>query len=173
MKSDVYYDWNWSNQFIPDIKKILTKNAQIFLNIEIANAQDDMERATDFIVTVSSGQVAVRIRRDGYSNKYRDWTIRSFRSSGTKTELEKIRQGFASWYLYLWTTNNQIADWVLIDLNKVRSKGLLDIPRKQIPNKDKQTYFIAVPINEIKQNGCLIDEFQPNINYQAQLFRVY
>jgi len=169
----------WADKFIPEITKILTQNAGAFLDVAIANDQDDMEKATDLVVTVTSGQVAVRIRRDGYKKKYRDWTIRSYRNSGSKTELEKLRDGFGRWYLYLWTNNLMIVDWILIDLNRARESGLLFKKRHHIQNKNKNggpdgTYFVAISIPEIKNHGCLVNEFQPLLkDYQVPLFKVY
>ena len=165
-------DKSWADKFIPEIAKILTQNAGTFLGVSVASDQEDMERATDLVVTVIGGQVAVKIRRDGYKKKYRDWTIRSFRKTGSKTELQKLIEGFAQWYLYLWTDNEIITDWILINMDKVRATNLLYIPRRPFSNNDG-TYFIAISVPELKKHSCLVDEFRPSINYQAPLFRIY
>lgn len=162
-------DKKWSDKFLPEIKRILVKNAGAFLEVAIAPDEDDQEKATDLIVTVDSGQVAVRIRRDGYNKKYRDWTIRSYRTSGQKTELEKLQSGFARWYLYLWTEQDSVNDWILVDLDKARISGLLFKQRHQISNNDG-TYFIAISISEIKRYGCLVSEFSKVDTYQPPLF---
>lgn len=150
-------DRQWADYFLPDIKDILIHNTHHIIKVEVANDDQDTRQATDMIITVGSGDVAVRIRRDGYKQKYRDWTIRSFRRTGNKTELMKLREGFCRWYLYCWTENNQIIDWILIDLDIVRRSGLLDKKRYQISNWDG-TYFIAISVKELKDNNCLVSD---------------
>lgn len=162
-------DRQWSDKFLPQIKTILLQHAIILLSANIADDKKDTEQATDMIISVDGGDVAVRIRRAGYYKKYRDWTIRSFRESGQETELSKLRKGHARWYLYLWTDDKEkIIDFIFIDLNRVREIGLLDKKRKHISNKDG-TYFIAISIPELKKNNCLVTKGQQEI-IQTSLF---
>ena len=147
-------DKQWSDHFIPQVTRILQSNASKIISIEVAPPDADAERATDMTIKVVGGNVAVRVRRD--ATRFRDLTIRSRRSSGRKTELEKIREGFADWYLYAWTINGTISEWVLVDLGRVRESGLLDKPRKEIPNKDGTTFFVGIPIAELEQNSCIV-----------------
>jgi len=137
----------WADRFIPEIKKILTSHAGLFVNVEISSDEIDQQQATDLIITIEGGQVAVRARRQ---TNFRDWTIRSIVRTGNKTELQKIKEGFARWYLYLWTDNYKVVDWILIDLDKIRQDGILDKKRSHIPNGDG-TWFIAIPTSEIKE----------------------
>jgi hypothetical protein len=150
MKSSFSVDKKWANKCLPEVKKILRQYTLYFLEFLIAG----YKKATDMILKTSGGDVALRIRRGSYT-KYRDLTIRSFRSSGQKTELEKLRDGFAHFYLYLWTDGASIVDWILVDLDKARKTGLLYKQRHHFDNKDG-TYFVAIPVSELKRNDCLI-----------------
>lgn len=141
-------DFTWQEKFYPLVKSILVQNAMKIIDIKIADANADMKQATDFVVSVKGGTVAVRIRRN-VANAYRDITIRSRRPNGVETELQKIRRGFADYYLYIWTNNNNVLDWWLVDVNKMRSSGVFDLPRKEIWNKDGSSAFIAIQRNEL------------------------
>jgi hypothetical protein len=155
MNQQVRQDFNWQERFYPFVKKVLADNAIKIVCIEVAPPEQDMKQATDFIVHIKGGMVAVRIRRD-VANNYRDLTIRSKRPSGVETELQKIKKGFADFYLYIWTSKDSIIDWWLVDINKMRIAGLFDAPRREIWNKDKSSAFIAIAINELQRVGALI-----------------
>jgi hypothetical protein len=130
-------------------------NASKLLKVEVANSEQDMKQATDFVMNVRGGKVAVRIRRD-VASSYRDLTIRSRRPNGTETELQKIKNGFADFYLYLWTMNDEIIDWWLVDIGKMRTTGLFDKPKPERLNKDKSSAFIWFTRPEIESAGALV-----------------
>jgi hypothetical protein len=135
------------------LRRVVGKIADI--NIKVASDNEDKAQSTDYIVEVSIvGTVAVRIRRN---TNFRDLTIRSLRTNGTKTELAKIKEGFARWYLYIWhDTNSKVLEWIIVDLDMVRSAELLDIPRKTTMNKDGTTGFINITIAELKNANALV-----------------
>lgn len=143
-------DKDWADGFLREIIEILRQNAPCFQNFSIADSSKN-----DVIIKTDGGDFAIRVRRDGYIKKFHDWTIRSYRANGQKTELEKLRDGFARWYLYLWTAGDSIIDWILIDLNRARETSLLYKSRHHISNGDG-TYFIAITIRELERNGCLV-----------------
>lgn len=154
LRNDVRRDWKWADTYLEDIANILKANAGRLIAIKVAPMTSDLEQATDLVVSIEGGDVAVRIRRDC---KYRDLTIRAWRRSGTKTEIDKIRAGFGRWYLYAWTgSKGKIIDWILVDLNKFRNSGVLNDNRRVIPNPDRRTGFKAYTINELLKNNCLI-----------------
>jgi hypothetical protein len=125
-----------------------------FMDIDQASVERDMKCATDLVLKVKSGDIAVRLRRPGC--KYRQLTIRSSRTNGMKTELAKVKEGFAFRYFYGWLNENNIIDeWILVDLDKVRSAGLLD-SRDETPNRDGRTSFISIGLEELESAGCLI-----------------
>ena len=87
----------WADQFMPEIKTILG----LYL-IGEASEEDDMKRNTDLIVLKMDGvRIAVRVRKKGYAEMYGDeFTIRTKRPSGTKTEIDKIIEGWGDYFFY-------------------------------------------------------------------------
>ena len=151
-----------NDKYLPVINYVLKKNAMYFINIEVANEEDDCQRATDFKIKIKGGDVACRIRFDNaiYSrNKriYRDLTIRSHTKHNKKTELDKLKEGYAKWYLYIWHKLDKKFDWMVIDIDILRKSGLLDVERKEIDNHDG-TKFIAISKEELKENNCIVNE---------------
>jgi len=146
-------DRNWSDKYLEQVAAILKKNASDLIVISIAPDEIDRTGATDMIIRIDGGDVAVRLRRDNCT--YRDLTIRSKRASGYKTELSKILEGFGDWYLYGWTNVLGIVDeWIIVSLIKLRNSGLL-IGRKDISNYDG-TFFIAISAKELIEKECLV-----------------
>lgn len=160
MRFDVAQDWAWADQkfHIYQIEEILKHNAIHLIKFEIAPIDKDLKQATDLIVKASGGDIAVRIRRSAYTGIYRDLTIRSWRSSGTETELDKIKKGFCKWYLYAWADKFEvIKDWIFVDLDLLRLSGLIN-QYQTISNHDQKTGFIAIPSTELKNYKCIISE---------------
>lgn len=148
-------DRTWANKYLPQVIKILRENINHLVEIKVAPDRKDMTQAVDLVIRLQGGNVAVRLRRSNC--KYRDLTIRAKRDSGTKTELAKIKQGFGKWYFYGWINErDKVYEWMLIDLDKMRSSELLE-KKRLIPNDDG-TYFIAISKQELKSVGCLILE---------------
>lgn len=169
-------DRKWADKHIEQVAAILRANAMHIVKIEVAPETQDAEEATDLIIEVKGGSVAVRLRR--VDTHYRDLTIRSRRPSGVPTELYKLRAGFGDWYLYGWTNNGNIEEWILVDLNLLRGAGLLEGPRAEIPNRDGSSHFVAISLNELGLNGCLaafhllpdtLKEYRINTNTQIPL----
>jgi len=147
----------FSDMFISQIKDILKTCLGDIKTIRVASDTEDQKQATDLVIqlTKKRGTVACRMRRDKIY--FRDLTIRSRSCCGQKTELDKLREGFADWYLYGWTKNGKIAEWILVDLRKVRTKGLLNQPRFEQSNTDGKTKFISISIRELFESCCLKD----------------
>lgn len=149
-------NWDFQKTYYPQIESIIRKNSFNFITIRIADVQKDTQEATDFIVSIDGGDIAVRIRRSKY--KDRDLTIRSY-CGGHKTEINKIKEGFGKYYLYCWTNENQeILEWILVDLNKLRHSKLLEIT-PEIENKDGYTRFISISTEKLKIYKCLISYY--------------
>ena len=129
------------------------------VKVEIATPDEDMKQSTDLKVTVTAGDVAVRVRRfnpDFCDKKYHDLTIRAF-NEGYKTELDKLQEGFARWYLYAWANvNGGFNDWILVDIDKMRESGLFDTNRKVKMNKDGTTGFVAYNLSELVNVDALV-----------------
>ena len=145
-------DRNWSNKYIPEISEIIGLNARFLMTINVSSDDKDMGEATDLVLSIGGGDIAIRLLRE---KKYNTFTIRSFRSSGTKTELAKIKSGYAKWYFFGWCKDEVLDDWLIIDLDKLRESGLLD-GYTTIMNKDKTTGFIAIPLEDLAFSECIV-----------------
>ena len=155
LRPDVAEDWRWADQYIPFVKATLKKYAMHIVDFEVAPIDKDMTEGTDMVVRVSGGDVAVRIRRDDC--RFRDLTIRAWRKSGAKTEIDKIRAGHIDFYLYCWTDKEDglIRDYILVDINIARDSGLFD-DGSLILNPDKRTGFYPYSIQRLEEVGALI-----------------
>jgi len=168
MRNDVKRDWGWADKYLPDIARILKENAMHFISVKIAPMTDDLEKATDMVLTLEGGDVAVRIRRDNCG--YRDLTIRAWRKGNTRTEIHKIREGFARWYFYAWTKRDgSIGDWIIVSLDKMRNLNLFNAKRAIRKNPDGRTGFVWYPAKELKRRGCLI-AYSPTMGLSQQDF---
>ncbi len=147
----------WADTYVSKVLCILNTLIPHLAVLAIASDETDKKYATDLEVKLLGGTIAVRLRKPDC--QYRDLTIRALLDSGTTTELAKIKAGYAYRYFYGWVDDNgNIAEWILVDLDKVREMGLLEKERRLIPNGDG-TFFISIPIRELRQSGCLLDSW--------------
>lgn len=154
LRLDVQRDWNWSDGFLPEVRRILMQNAALLFTVQIASTYQDVKEATDMLLMVNGQRtVAVRLRRAQYS--YRDLTIRASRISGARTELDKIRNGYGDIYLYGWTYGWTISEWMLVNLHRLRSSSLLNSHWKMTINRDGATGFISIPYMTLYEYGCI------------------
>jgi len=118
--NDWHTDKRWSDRFLPEIKRILGETF-----IGEAPAEDDAVRNTDLIVLrLRELRFACRVRKHHYMERYRDeFTIRSGRTSGNKTELAKIAEGWGDYLFYGFCDESEqrLAWWCIIDLNAFRT----------------------------------------------------
>lgn len=166
MRIDVAKDWQWSDLYLREVRRVLMLNARFFVDFQVADYERDVKYATDITVNVDSEiAIAVRLRRPLYN--FRDLTIRAERTSGAQTELEKLRAGYGDFYLYGWVQGQYIHEWMLVDLHRLRSTLLFykDWPIRR--NTDHQTAFIAIPYHDLRQAGCVLAaeiQTRPNSN---------
>lgn len=114
-------DRAWSDQFIPQIRHIVGPYLLVESPLEV-----DQQQAADLIVLRARDMtVAARVRRPGYADKYpNEFTIRSRRDNGAKTELAKIVEGWGDWLFYGHEDEFQrgrLYRWLLIDLHAWRA----------------------------------------------------
>ena len=83
----------WADEFLPDIKRVVKMVAGDIISVEIATDAADQTQATDYVVTVQSGEIGCRIRNWDYWQRYGDLTFRCRLASGAKTEVAKIMAG--------------------------------------------------------------------------------
>jgi hypothetical protein len=145
--------FNWSLKFNPKIKKIVKSLADKIVSVRDATPHEDMTQSTDLVIKVDVGTIAARVRKKNYTfNKYPDVTIRSY-SKGYKTEIDKIKEGWASWYIYAWS---EFDNWIFYDIDKVRKSGLLNKDFNELSNYDG-TKFIVIPVNNLSLINAIVD----------------
>ena len=88
-------DRSWSDQFLPQVRAIVGPHLLVPAPFEL-----DAKEATDLMVLRARDMtIAVRLRRPGYADKYRyQFTIRSKRDSGSKTEMAKLLEGWGDMF---------------------------------------------------------------------------
>lgn len=113
-------DKRYADRFEPEIKRML---ADVFITAA-PQLIDELEATDLLMLEVRPYRIACRMRKYKYWHSYPDeFTIRLSRPSGTKTELEKIVDGFADFLFYGFadTSDLSIHAAYLIDLNVFRS----------------------------------------------------
>jgi hypothetical protein len=128
----------------------------------------DTKEATDLIVLHAKDmRIAARVRFDFKGTPVADlwpfeFTIRSHRASGSKTEMAKIREGFGDWFFYCHAVGDKdIGLWWLIDLDVLRKmltkckEGTQFLKFEQRDNGDG-TFFVAFDIRSFPANPSII-----------------
>lgn len=110
-------DKSWSDQFLPEIKAIL---GQTFIGA--APPEEDMEHNTDLIVLrMEPLRIACRVRRAEYFRRYSDeFTIRTSRPNGVKTELFKLIEDWGNYFFYGFGEDGGLVWWSIGDLRVFR-----------------------------------------------------
>lgn len=154
-------DRAWADQWIPTFKQIIGPHL-----LRTSSFEEDVKYAADLIVlTAEDKKIACRVRREGYAKTYpNQFTIRSHRDNGAKTELEKIREGWGNWMFYGHESGKTIHPWWIIDLKSYRSHishdGWKKEERREIiwgekPNKDG-THFVWFDIKSFPEHPALL-----------------
>lgn len=157
---------SWADKFLPQQLEILNNYAGLLdfnkvkkrnIPIEEAPLYDDQNLETD-VIMVGNLRVALRVR-NGHSTDFNDIVIRSYRSSGADTELQKIKKGFGDYYLYCWTADGKtITEWILFDLDRFREvmdKCLVVFDHFN----DDGTAFNTYSIAGLMSTDCCVDSF--------------
>lgn len=138
----------WSDKYLPNLKRIL---GEVFIGEPPIS--EDQERNTDLIVLNMTGlRFACRLRQEPYFHDYfTDFTLRCSRPSGTKTELDKVVEGWGDYFFYGFAAKNNIFYWRIGDLKVFRawySQYLRDhngkLPGTKIENADKSSSFLSL-----------------------------
>ena len=138
----------WADGFKPQLEKIAQEAFGKMITLLDAPLEEDLTGACDYHVYVpSSGRMGCRVRSQ---KGYWDWTIRHETRWGSTTESEKLRYTDLRWYLVAWVEKDQVVAWVLIDLNVVRRKGLIEeaIANRQI-KRQADGSFLWVPVVDL------------------------
>lgn len=149
-------DKKWSDRFLPEIKQILG-----FYLIGEPPIGEDMKRNTDLtVLKMDAVRVACRVRKYTYLQRYgNEFTIRSGRPSGVKTELQKIIEGWGDYVFYGFSdpTETYLASWALCDLNVFRGWYSSQLYAGFRPGFEKMNYdgsssFVSFNFAELPQS---------------------
>jgi hypothetical protein len=91
-------DYRWQDQFFEVVRTLIGP-----LNVDRAPRDEDTRQATDMMMLIQrDARVGCRIRRQQYAARYPwEFTIRSRRDTGAKTEFEKVvMEGFCDRIFY-------------------------------------------------------------------------
>lgn len=131
--------------------------AKLFNDALTAPVKRDLQEATDLVMTVSSGDIAVRVRRNKFI-KLLDWSIR-IENKGHKTEIHKLQEGFSRWYFIGWSLDDKslLADWYLLDMDKIRKNKIMERAYPVHDNYDG-TKGKYIPIKILSFNLCIVGQ---------------
>jgi hypothetical protein len=143
------HDRAWSDRFIAEIRAIVGPYLLVPSPLEV-----DRKQAADLIVLEGRNMtIAARVRRPGYFDRYpTQFTIRSERTNGVKTEMAKLLDGWGDWMFYGHSDDSEesIGYWMIIDLDAWRRELLWKGYKKgwiryceERRNKDGSTAFLA------------------------------
>jgi len=145
-----------SDKYLDEIKQILGLHL-----IGEPPIEEDQERNTDLMVLkLDAVRVACRIREYSHyfiGNRCNEFTIRSSRPSGMKTEFRKIVEGWGDYLFYGFGDESglRLYHWHLIDLAVFRvyllNMAMHGIIPSEIPNKDGSSSFRAFDINRFPE----------------------
>lgn len=144
---DYATDMRRSCQYMRELKRIVGEHL-----IGEAPAEEDMHHNTDLVVLrLAAVRIACRVRRREYFDRYsEEFTIRSGRPNGAKTELAKILEGWGDYFLYGFADESDTAvlAWTLCDLKVFRLwfhqqmfKNRGHVPGLAKDNKDDSSTF--------------------------------
>ncbi len=121
--------------FMPTVKAIMGR-----IMIVDPTAFEDQRENTDLKLLVTRGtRIAVRVRGAEDLARYgHEFTLRSSRPSGTKTELEKIAEGWGDWFFYGFgdTSTGKLLRYLVIDLAAFRRRLVLNRPPVAFADRD-------------------------------------
>jgi hypothetical protein len=119
MNAKTKEDFEWGRQFIPGIKRAICNHTLIE-----APADADQNEAADLMILDDRQlRYGFRMRRHTNLKKYgNQFTIRTARPSGSKTELAKILEGFLNRYIYGFAVAEGVGidQWCLLDVDVFR-----------------------------------------------------
>lgn len=147
-------DRRWSDGFIPAIKAIVGP-----LLLEESSFEVDTQQAADLVVMNARDKtIACRVRRCGYADRYgNEFTIRAKRDTGTKTELEKIIDGFGDWMFYGHAAPDgmNISRWMVISLPALRAAIIRHQAHPMKQSNGDGTHFVAFDVRRVP-DACVI-----------------
>lgn len=138
MREGTNRDWRWSDRYIDSITRCISWTfGEDEKWTTVAPPAEDQDKNTDLILLTSNGwnRIACRIRCAGsgvecfcgkrhfpaWPNCCNEFTIRATRPTGTKTELEKIFDGFGNFLFYgFGGKDGRLVYWTVANLDIFR-----------------------------------------------------
>lgn len=142
-------DIRLERKFADDIKVILAK--YFIVQDRIA----DTKQGTDFLIfQIKPFRVAARLRTFKHfntDNRRDEFTIRWCRPSGTKTEIDKIREGLVQYLFYGFVdkAESNLIQYFIADLNIFRKNE--SKPYKIYPNNPRDSDLAVYKINQFPE----------------------
>ena len=143
-------DKQWSDRWTPLIQQLLAP-----LLLRPSSLKVDQTEAADLCLATENVRIGCRVRAQKYAEKYgTQFTIRSSRDTGAKTELEKIVDGWGDWMFYGFEYSpTKLSPWFVVDLRAfraalVRSPKIQAKSREQITNRGDGTSFVAFDLKD-------------------------
>jgi hypothetical protein len=158
--------WKWSDKFIPHIKQILSKHFRIGLEaIKVSPLQEDWRHNSDItILEIGNIAISCHVRSYQYYKPFgHQVCVRSRYKNGTKTEIDKIRNGWGDYMLYAFAqpTGSRLYAWTLGDLGALRRHILYEmkangrLPGQEFANDDGVSYGRAFNLDDMP-NGYVV-----------------
>ncbi len=137
---------------IDNIIRAVWKQLPMERTVELSTEEEDTKLSFDIAYT-NKVKISVRIRENEYL-KFKDLTIRSRSKHGNETEIDKLKKGHGSFYLYAWLSKdkNSLEEWMVVDINKLRPY-LDNAHTKHMPNGDG-TEFDCYSIPQLRAWCC-------------------
>lgn len=148
----------WASGHLDEINRVVRQLVGKIIDIVPTDLERDQRDAIDYEIKVWSGDVACRIRR-AERCPYRDLTMTALRPSGATPEIQKVLEGRVRWYLYAWARDGRFEDWMFIDLQVVRSKGLIEnaLKRRSFRDLPDGNRFLVLPFEDLADAGAVVD----------------
>lgn len=138
-----------SDIYISEIKHILVDIPELHI-IDIGTDQEDKEENTDLKVLLSKDlRIGVRVRTWGFHKYAAQFTIRSCRYSGIKTEHAKIMEGWGNYFFYGFGDGQKILYWTFADLDIFR---VANVEGTQYKNDDGSSEFLVYRWDQFPSN---------------------
>lgn len=155
MASDFERNKAWADGHMHEIHRVVREVAGRIITVTPSSYDRDVSEAIDYDIVVRSGTMSCRVRRD---RPERDLTMTTSRFSGVKPEADKIAEGTVRWYLYAWARGGRFVDWMFVDLDVVRRRGLIDravADRRVRPFKGSE--FLWIPFEDLDHAGAIAE----------------
>lgn len=157
-------DFEWQQKFRGHFSEIARKA----MRVDVAPAEEDWKRNTDFIMSAviplpkRDIRISARVRRREYARRYPDeFTVRLDRPSGIETEMPKLRAGYGDFTIYGFESadgSDQLGPWFIGNTAILRDYIDRGGYGKTERNADKSSRFVAYHLADMPLGFVLDSE---------------